>query len=74
MGTIKKSLLNKEGDKMREKYVTNSPRKKELTIQTDSSYPNLKNIDGDSVDEHKNMEVANALLAHKEIAQQQENL
>ena len=54
-------------------YLTNAPKQEEITLQTDGTYPNLKNIVGDSVNEHKNQEVANSLIAEKEIRQQQEN-
>lgn len=54
-------------------YLTHAPKQEEITLQTDSTYPNLKNIAGDSVNEHKNQEVANSLIAEKEIGQQREN-
>ncbi|MGM7724633.1 hypothetical protein [uncultured Metabacillus sp.] len=57
----------------KENYLTNAPKKEQITLQTDGSYPNLKNIDGDSVNEHKHQEVANSLIAEKEFGQQQEN-
>ena len=46
----------------------------ELTIQTDNVAPNPKVIAGDSVNKHKDLEVANALIAGGEIGQQNENL
>jgi hypothetical protein len=58
----------------KEKYLTNAPAKEQITLQTDGTYPNLKNVDGDSVNEHKNLEVANSIIAEKEIGQQHENL
>lgn len=58
----------------KDKYLTNAPKEEKISIQNDESYPNLKNVAGDSVDEHKNQEVANSLMAEKEIGQQRENL
>lgn len=58
----------------KEQYLTNAPKEAQVTIQTDGTFPNKRNIDGDSVNEHKNQEVANSLFAEKEIGQQQENL
>lgn len=57
-----------------DQYLSNAPKGQKMTIQTDSTFPNLKNIDGDSVNKHKQQEVANSLIAEKEIGQQQENL
>ncbi|KKI90214.1 hypothetical protein WQ54_19690 [Bacillus sp. SA1-12] len=57
----------------KENYLTNAPKKEQITLQTDGSFPNQKNIDGDSVNEHKHQEVANSLIAEKEIGQQQAN-
>lgn len=58
----------------KETYLTNAPKKEQITLQTDGTFPNQKNVDGDSVNEHKNEEVANSIFAEKEIRQQQENL
>ena len=58
----------------KENYLTNAPKKEQITLQTDGTFPNQKNIHGDSVNEHKNIEVANSLIAEKEIGQQHENL
>jgi hypothetical protein len=58
----------------KENYLTNAPKKEQITLQTDGTFPNQKNINGDSVNEHKNIEVANSLIAEKEIGQQHENL
>lgn len=58
----------------KETYLTNAPKKEQITLQTDGTFPNQKNINGDSVNEHKNIEVANSLIAEKEISQQHENL
>ncbi|MFC0270374.1 hypothetical protein ACFFIX_02730 [Metabacillus herbersteinensis] len=55
-------------------YLTPVTNKKQFTIQTDGTSPNQKSIPGDSVDEHKNLEVANAIISGDEIKQQNENL
>jgi hypothetical protein len=55
-------------------YASTAPKKPTVTIQTDSSSPNPKSIPGNSVNEHKQLELANALLAENEIGQQNENL
>lgn len=57
-----------------EEYLTNAPTEEKITLQTDSTFPNKKNSDGDSVNKHKQEEVANSIIAEKEISQQQENL
>ncbi|AGK54301.1 hypothetical protein [Bacillus sp. 1NLA3E] len=46
----------------------------ELSIQTDNAAQNSKVIAGDSVNKHKDLEVANALIGAGEIGQQNENL
>lgn len=56
-----------------ENFLTNAPKKEQFTLQNDSTFPNKKNVNGDSVKEHKNQEVANSLIAEKEIGQQFEN-
>lgn len=58
----------------KEQFLSNAPKQEQFTLQTDGTFPNKENIDGDSVMEHKNQEVANSLIAEKEIGQQQENL
>ncbi|PLR98773.1 hypothetical protein [Bacillus sp. T33-2] len=60
--------------KEKNEYVTYAPREQVLTVQNGGVYPNLKNIPGDSVSEHKDMEMANAILTGEEIKQQNENL
>ncbi|WP_440768800.1 hypothetical protein [Metabacillus sp. 22489] len=55
-------------------YLTNAPKQEKIILQTDGSSPNKRNIDGNSVLEHKNLEVANSYIASKEIGQQRENL
>lgn len=55
-------------------YHTNAPKKQQVTINTGGTFPNLKNIPGDSVDEHKALEEANVIIAQDEIRQQNENL
>lgn len=58
----------------KEDYLTTAPGNAQLTIQNGAIFPNLKNIPGDSVDEHKFLEEANSILAKGEIGQQNENL
>ncbi|PLT27649.1 hypothetical protein [Peribacillus deserti] len=55
-------------------FLTQAPKKTELTIETDDSFPNPKNYPGDSVNEHKELELGNAIIGAKEIGQQNENL
>lgn len=55
-----------------DEFLTNAPKKEEFSIQSES-YPNRKNTPGNSVNEHKNLEIANEYLAGKEIGQQREN-
>jgi hypothetical protein len=55
-------------------YLTNSPLKEQVTIQTGDLFPNAKNIAGNSVDKHKELESANAIISGDEIKQQNENL
>lgn len=57
-----------------EEYLTTAPKDPQITINNGSVYPNLKNIAGDSVDEHKFLEEANTIIAGDEIGQQNENL
>ena len=45
----------------------------EFTNQTDKGYTNIKNIPGDSVEEHRNIEFANIIISGNEIKQQNEN-
>jgi hypothetical protein len=47
---------------------------KQVTIQSSEAIPNSKNIPGNSVDAHKELELANAILTGDEIKQQNENL
>lgn len=54
-------------------YLTTAPVKKQLTIQNGAIFPNLKNVPGNSVDNHEFFEEANTLIAAKEIGQQNEN-
>lgn len=63
--------MNKNG---KEKYLTHAPKEEAITIDTDGRGPNLRNFPGDSVDEHENLEAANAMIAEGEIGQQNENL
>lgn len=55
-------------------YETTAPKQSTVTVQTDSALPNPKSIPGDSVNEHKQLELSNAILAGDEIKQQNENL
>ncbi|MDM5225598.1 hypothetical protein QUF73_05185 [Cytobacillus sp. NJ13] len=57
-----------------EKYLTQAPKEEIVTIETDGKFPNLKNIAGDSIDEHEQLEAANAIIGAHEIGQQNENL
>jgi hypothetical protein len=58
----------------KEDYLTPADKKQEITINNGAIFPNLKNVVGDSVDEHKFLEEANSLIAEGEIGQQNENL
>lgn len=58
----------------KEEYLTTAPREPQVTINNGAIFPNLKNIAGDSVDEHKLLEEANTIIAGDEIGQQNENL
>lgn len=51
-----------------------TPNQPEFTNQTDKDFPHLKNVAGDSVDEHRKIEFANVIIAGEEIKQQNENL
>ncbi|WP_462411857.1 hypothetical protein [Neobacillus sp. Marseille-QA0830] len=55
-------------------YLTTAPKENLFTINNGAVFPNLKNVPGDSVDEHEFLEEANTLLAGDEIGQQNENL
>ncbi|PLT34738.1 hypothetical protein [Bacillus sp. V5-8f] len=55
-------------------YETYAPKNPKLAIETDQTYPNAKNIPGDSVDEYMFLKTANGILAGDEIGQQNENL
>jgi hypothetical protein len=60
----------------KEQYPT-SPRvpknAPEITIQTDGALPNPDVISGDSVNEHKYLEVANARIVGEEMKQKNES-
>ncbi|PLR76670.1 hypothetical protein CU633_15085 [Bacillus sp. V3-13] len=60
--------------KKTKQYLTYAPKETVITIQNDDTFPNLKNIAGDSVESHKDLEVANAIIGGEEIRQQNENL
>lgn len=68
---IKKEMIRLKKDN---EYLTNATKQDQVTIQNGGSFPNLKNIPGDSVDEHKDQEVANQIITGDEIKQQNENL
>lgn len=55
-------------------YLTPAAKKQEITINNGTIFPNLKNVPGDSVNEHKYLEEANSLITGEEIRQQNENL
>jgi hypothetical protein len=58
----------------KDQYLTNSPAQEQVSIQSSEAIPISKNIPGDSVDAHKELELANAILTGDEIKQQNENL
>jgi hypothetical protein len=55
-------------------YLTNSPARAQASVQSSEAISISKNIPGDSVDAHKELELANAILTGDEIKQQSENL
>lgn len=55
-------------------YESTAPKQETVTIQTGSAGPNPKSIPGNSVNKHKQLELANAVIAGDEIKQQNENL
>lgn len=52
----------------------NAPKKKESSIENEIISSKFKNVVGDSVNKHNNLEEANSFLAEGEIGQQNENL
>ncbi|HEY4551490.1 MAG TPA: hypothetical protein VIG98_14605 [Bacillus sp. (in: firmicutes)] len=52
----------------------NAPKKKESSIENEIRSAKFKNVVGDSVNKHNNLEEANSFLAEGEIGQQNENL
>jgi hypothetical protein len=58
----------------KDQYLTNSPAREQVSIQSGENLANSKNIPGDSVEKHKELEMANAILSGDEIKQQNENL
>ncbi|MDQ0197761.1 hypothetical protein [Neobacillus ginsengisoli] len=58
----------------KEDYLTTAPKEQQISINNGAIFPNLKNVAGDSVDEHKFLEEANTIIAGDEIRQQNENL
>jgi len=55
-------------------FLTTAPQKKQMTIENGSRFPNARNIVGNSVDGHKELEEANLTITSDEIRQQNENL
>ena len=51
-----------------------APKKKESSIENEIISSKFKNVVGDSVNKHNNLEEANSFLAESEIGQQNENL
>lgn len=58
----------------KEDYLTTAPKEEQITINNGAVFPNKKNVPGDSVNKHKELEEANTLIAADEIGQQNENL
>ena len=57
-----------------EDYLTPAAKKPQMTITNGSIFPNKKNVAGNSVDKHKDLEEANTIISGDEIRQQNENL
>ncbi|MEK3974639.1 MULTISPECIES: hypothetical protein [unclassified Psychrobacillus] len=53
--------------KKQENYLKNSHKKQKLTLDNGSTFPNGKNMPGNSVDEHKAFEEANIILTGDEM-------
>jgi hypothetical protein len=70
IGNLKEEMMKKN----EEHYLTNAAEEEKITIQTDGTIPNMKNIPGDSIDEYTNLKKANTIIGEKEIGQQNENL
>lgn len=58
----------------KEDFLTTAPKKEQMTIENGSIFPNLKNVAGNSVNEHKALVEANIIVTGDEIKQQNENL
>jgi hypothetical protein len=58
----------------KDEYLTNSPAREQVSIQSSEAISNSRNVPGDSVEGHKELELANAILTGDEIKQQNENL
>jgi hypothetical protein len=58
----------------KEDFLTTAPKKEQMTIENGSIFPNLKNVAGNSVNEHKELVEANTIVTGDEIKQQNENL
>lgn len=57
-----------------DEYSTKASKKETLTVRTNNVLRNKRNIPGDSVEQHYELEEANAVIAEDEIGQQNENL
>lgn len=55
----------------KEPYPTTAPKKKQITVESDSIF---KNVVENSVNKHKEYEEANLAITSDEIKQQNENL
>jgi hypothetical protein len=51
-----------------------APKKKESSFENEIISSKFKNVVGDSVNKHNNLEEANSFLAEGEMGQQNENL
>nr|WP_106779483.1 hypothetical protein [Lysinibacillus timonensis] len=57
----------------KEEYLTTAPKEEKITIENGSRFPNLRNVSGNSVGGHKELEEANIVVTGDEIRQQNEN-
>ncbi|WP_430539977.1 hypothetical protein [Neobacillus drentensis] len=55
-------------------FLTAADERPQMTLENGSVFPNKKNIPGDSVNGHKELEEANMIITGDEIRQQNENL
>lgn len=63
-------------DKDLDRHIkTNAPKNIELTVQADANARLLNDFfPGNSVNEHKNLEIANEIVGGDEVKQQNDNL